>query len=583
MNVAPSQRDGWSCPVCRGRDAETRFRVPTAGSEAGVDADAFRPTSARFGTTVAMVLRCRACGHAAVSELPSMAAIAEAYADAADPVSVREEAGQVETARRALDHIEAFVRPGRLVDLGCWTGSFLVAARERGWDPVGIEPSTWAAGRARERDLDVRTTTIARHGLPSGSARLVVLCDVLEHLPDPSAALATVAELIEPGGGLYLTVPDAGSGLARVMGRRWWSVLPMHLQYFTRGSLDELLRRNGFRVELMTTHAKVFTTRYYAERLGGYAAPLGRVAVGVAQRLGVDGRLVAPEFRDRVATLALPVVDHGSVAGEVDAFVRHREDVGRAWSGADSRDIKGLYSRLGAYLEQQVASTNGTAPVLSAQETAPVVARALPAGATMVLDAGCGPNPAAAIKISRPGRAVVALDIGAGMVRLARRVAADHDVALLGVVGDVEDLPFRRGAFDAVICDDTIEHLPHDREGVAELARVARPGATIVVATPNRHSLQVLWRRLRDTVRGTHLPPSGYYVAESHLREYTHAELTDLLSVSISVHRVEVVGWDRPDLRGRIADALVRLPFLHRFSQMVVVVGTPIQPPPAQP
>jgi SAM-dependent methyltransferase len=548
--------------------------VPTAGSEAGVDADAFRPTSARFGATVAMVLRCRACGHAAVSELPSMDAVAEAYADAEDPVSVREEAGQTETARRALAHIEAFVRPGRVVDLGCWTGSFLVAARERGWDPVGVEPSVWASGRARERSLDVRTSTIEAHGLPLRSARLVVLCDVLEHLLDPGAALASAAELLEPGGSLYLTVPDAGSGLARVMGRRWWSVLPMHLQYFTRSSLDELLRRNGFRIESMTTHAKVFTARYYAERLGGYAAPLERAAVGLAQRLAVDGRLVAPDLRDRVAVLATLDAEHG----DADAFTRHRADVGRAFSGSDAQDIKRLYRRLGAYLEQQVASTNGTAPVLSAPETAPVVASLVPAGARMVLDAGCGPNPATALKISGPGRAVVALDIGDGMVRLARTVADDHGVVLLGVVGDVEHLPFRDGTFDAVICDDTIEHLPHDREGSAELARVTRGGGTIVVATPNRHSLLVLWDRFRDTLRGTQLPARGYYVAESHLREYTQAELIDVLSGTIAVHRAEVVGWDGTDRPRRVADALVRLPFLRRFSQMIVVAGTPIQP-----
>ena len=69
---------------------------------------------------------------------------------------------------------------------------------------------------------------------------------------------------------------------------------------------------------------------------------------------------------------------------------------------------------------------------------------------------------------------------------------------MLGVVGDVERLPFRSHAFDALVCDDTIEHLPDDRRGVSELASVVRPGGMLVIATPNRYSLQIVWRKLRD-------------------------------------------------------------------------------------
>src|SRR5438093_10558149 len=155
----------WACPVCGGAQAAQRFAIPAGGTEAGVDADAFRPSSERFGATAGRVVRCASCGHASLAEPPAPAAMATAYADAADPVSLREEPGQVETARRALVEIERVVHPGRIADLGCWTGSFLVAARERGWAPVGVEPSAWASERARERGLDVRTTDIESHGL----------------------------------------------------------------------------------------------------------------------------------------------------------------------------------------------------------------------------------------------------------------------------------------------------------------------------------------------------------------------------------------------------------------------------------
>src|SRR5437764_901655 len=80
---------------------------------------------------------------------------AEAYADAASDDYVDEEAGQRETARRALARIAPHLAqasnggPRRLLDLGCWVGFLLAEARELGWEAIGIEPSTFASAYAR--------------------------------------------------------------------------------------------------------------------------------------------------------------------------------------------------------------------------------------------------------------------------------------------------------------------------------------------------------------------------------------------------------------------------------------------------
>ena len=302
--TAPINVTGWRCPACGSGRGRTRFAVPAEGTEAGVEPGAFRPSADAYGSTLAGVIQCETCGHGSVGARPDAADVRRAYEDAADPVSLREESGQVETARRALEELERFVTPGTIYDVGCWTGSFLVAATERGWHAVGVEPSRWASDRARARGLDVRTASLDDHDLPTGQAKAVVLCDVLEHLLEPEGALRAVSDLLTSGGALYVTVPDAGSRLARLMGRRWWSVLPMHVQYFTRQSLRRLLETNGYRVRAMRTHPKVFTVRYYLERIGGYSAGASRALVALATRTGQADRLVAPDFHDRVAVIA---------------------------------------------------------------------------------------------------------------------------------------------------------------------------------------------------------------------------------------------------------------------------------------
>ena len=294
----------WRCPVCEGSRSRPLWRVGGEGTENGVDPHLFRPSADRYGETVGTVLRCLDCGHASLAETPTDDVLAAAYGDAADPVSLDEEAGQLETARRSLEQIEKVVSPGRLVDIGCWTGSFVAAAAQRGWQASGVEPSTWAVDRARERDLDVRVGDLATAGIEPASMRCVVMCDVIEHLLDVSDAIGTAARMLEPGGVLYLTTPDAGGRLARAMGSRWWSILPMHVQYFTRDSMRRLLERHELKVAAMSSHPKVFTATYYAQRLGGYSPTLARGAVRLTRATGLADRLVAPDFHDRMQVVA---------------------------------------------------------------------------------------------------------------------------------------------------------------------------------------------------------------------------------------------------------------------------------------
>src|SRR5205807_6047063 len=108
-----------------------------------------------------------------------------AYGDAVSRDYVDEQAGQRETARRLLTHLELTVRPGRLLDLGCWTGFLLAEAGARGWVPLGVEPSAFAAAYARDRlGLEVVTGELMDADVGDRPFRAVVMADVIEHLPD---------------------------------------------------------------------------------------------------------------------------------------------------------------------------------------------------------------------------------------------------------------------------------------------------------------------------------------------------------------------------------------------------------------
>jgi SAM-dependent methyltransferase len=94
-----------------------------------------------------------------------------------------------------------------------------------------------------------------------------------------------------------------------------------------------------------------------------------------------------------------------------------------------------------------------------------------------VLDVGCGLGTLAAAAAARGARAT-GVDLAEGMVEAARRRHPELEL----VLGDVEDLPFADGAFDACTAAFVVNHLVEPERGAAELARVLRPGGRVALA-----------------------------------------------------------------------------------------------------
>jgi len=292
-----------NCIACGSSAVEPHLQVSGSIGDEGLI-----PTTDSFGTALADIVRCSNCGHMQLAQMPAEAELSEAYGEAASDSYVEEEAGQRATARAVLDRIETYSNPGALLDLGCWVGFLLDEARKRGWRVAGVEPSAFAHRYATETlGLDVRNEDLFDAALKPEDFNVVFMGDVIEHLPAAGDALDRVRELLPEGGILAMTLPDSGSRVARVMGRRWWSVIPTHVHYFTRRSVTALLRNHGFETLDLSTSPKAFTVRYYLGRLSGYRAGADRALIRVAARLGIAERLWAPDFRDRMLVIARSV------------------------------------------------------------------------------------------------------------------------------------------------------------------------------------------------------------------------------------------------------------------------------------
>jgi SAM-dependent methyltransferase len=151
------------------------------------------------------------------------------------------------------------VLPGRLLELGASTGLFLQRMQARGWDVTGIESSAAAARAASERTrrpvyaIDLNRTADVDALFSAGSFDLVCAWMVIEHLHDPVAMLRRVFDWLTPGGGLALSVPDAGSWMFRTFRDAWFCLdVPRHLYHFSASTLRMVLTACGFRDITMT-------------------------------------------------------------------------------------------------------------------------------------------------------------------------------------------------------------------------------------------------------------------------------------------------------------------------------------------
>jgi len=237
------------------------------------------------------MVRCSSCGLHYVRPRLRWDLILEGYRGGSDESFVSQVTMRERTFRRGLQQIEATAQPPgrRVFDVGAAGGSFLAVARERGYEPLGCEPSAWMCGFARERyGLDLHPGTIFDVRVPAGSVDLLTLWDVIEHTPDPRAVLDRAHELLAPGGVLAMSYPDYGSLVARLMGRRWVFNLTVHLYYFDPRTMADLLRRAGFSPLRFRPYFQTLELGYVARRAAAYLGPLGRLATGAVGLVRLD-------------------------------------------------------------------------------------------------------------------------------------------------------------------------------------------------------------------------------------------------------------------------------------------------------
>lgn len=208
----------------------------------------------------ATLVRCRQCGLVYQNPRPTLAEMGEHYPPEYEPyVDHAAQPKRNWLLQKAIQHgtnkrcrfVTRHKPNGRLLDIGCAMGGFLLGMRELGgWNVAGVEVNHAVAEAARQRHgLDVFAGTLEEAAYPAASFDAVTLWDVLEHLHDPGPTLTEIHRVLRDEGIVVIRVPNLASWDAALFGTAWAGLdAPRHLYIFTPESLTALLEKAGFQV-----------------------------------------------------------------------------------------------------------------------------------------------------------------------------------------------------------------------------------------------------------------------------------------------------------------------------------------------
>jgi SAM-dependent methyltransferase len=246
------------------------------------------------------VVACRACGFVWTNPQPASEALEKYYSEdyllegLNVPSSVEEFLGEEYkeiwfSKDRDLQLILEQKGHGRLLDIGCASGTLLWLARRHGFAGCGVEVARRSADFVRNvLGFDVFCGELKNAAFAASSFDVVTMFHSLEHVPDPRQVIREIHRILASDGVFIGVVPNFVGWSSQKFGPAWiWLQPENHYSHFTPESLGKLLEAENFTAEIRSEEG-----RYGDEEIRKYFNP-AEINEIVSQRKGSELLFVA--------------------------------------------------------------------------------------------------------------------------------------------------------------------------------------------------------------------------------------------------------------------------------------------------
>jgi SAM-dependent methyltransferase len=173
-----------------------------------------------------------------------------------------------------------------------YTEKYFSGQQSDGYADYGIELAADAAIYCQRSGLSVLPGAVDETTLHRDvKVDIIVMLDVIEHLPDPRGTLVLLSRHLSPGGIIVITTGDFGSVAARLSGRYWRLMTPpQHLWFFSRDSIIRLAESLGLRIERVDHPWKIVDLSlimFQLRRMLHLSMPTRSLAAGVGLPLNL--------------------------------------------------------------------------------------------------------------------------------------------------------------------------------------------------------------------------------------------------------------------------------------------------------
>jgi len=200
--------------------------------------------------------------------------------------------GEDDNVRRTMELYYRLAAPHlrgreRMLDIGCDVGFMLEAAKSDGFKEVhGIEPVPVARSVAETIEGSIVTDNFFEQtNYPTNYFDLIALIHVLDHLYDPCIVLRQALKNLRPQGLVLAVVHNVRSLLGLLLGERFPVFNLYHHYFFSKDTLAELFRRQGYEVLKVVATRNCYSFGFFARHLPGVPDSSRRAVFRVAQGL----------------------------------------------------------------------------------------------------------------------------------------------------------------------------------------------------------------------------------------------------------------------------------------------------------